>query len=184
MTVDAPGQIGIGQDVVEVEVPGVENALCGISMNGVFRGSAYTNESGNASITLTEPFEAPGTAKLVVTAYNRIPYEGTIPVAEGDIEPPTVPSDVALAADGMLSWSPSADNVGVALYRIYRDTTPHFLVDDRVPTAETTETEYAFPDCVGDPSVNYYFVVTAVDAAENESGSSDTVGEHDYQIEQ
>ena len=105
-------------------------------------------------------------------------------MGEGDLEPPTAPGDAALAADGMLSWSPSSDNVGVALYRIYRDTIPYFLIDDRVPTAETTETEYAFPECVGDPAVNYYFVVTAVDAAENESDPSAAVGEHDYQIEQ
>jgi hypothetical protein len=184
MTVDPPAQIGIGQEVVEVSVPGVQDALCGISMNGEFRGSAYTDAAGNASITLTEPFDAPGTAYLVVTAYNRIPYEGTIPVGDGDFEPPTVPGNVTLVVDGTLSWSPSTDNVGVVLYRIYRDTVAYFLVDDRVPTAETTETEYAFPECVGDPAVNYYFVVTAVDAAENESDPSATVGEHDYQLEQ
>jgi hypothetical protein len=36
---------------------------------------------------------------------------------------------------------------------------------------------------MGDPDINYYFRVTAFDAAQNESGASNTVGEHDYTME-
>ena len=43
----------------------------GLSMNGVLHGSGMTDASGNANLTIT-PFTTTGTAKLVLTAQNRI----------------------------------------------------------------------------------------------------------------
>ncbi len=43
----------------------------GLSMNGVIHGSGMTDASGNANLTIT-PFTTAGTAKLVLTAQNRI----------------------------------------------------------------------------------------------------------------
>ncbi len=49
----------------------------GISLDGVLHGASYIDSSGSANITL-DPFSGPGTADIVVTAQNRIPYTGTI----------------------------------------------------------------------------------------------------------
>jgi hypothetical protein len=100
----------------------------------------------------------------------------------GDVMAPTTPQNVELAADGTLTWSPSTDNVGVDHYCIYRSTTAYYDVDGIVPVRITTSTSESFPGSVGDPDTNYYFRVTAVDAAENESVPSVTVGEHDFQV--
>ena len=43
----------------------------GLSMNGVIYGAGITDASGNLNLTI-EPFTTPGTAKLVLTAQNRI----------------------------------------------------------------------------------------------------------------
>jgi hypothetical protein len=58
---------------LEVEVVGVEGALCALSRDNEFFGSAYTNENGIAIIEVedtigTDPLD------LAVTAFNKIPY--------------------------------------------------------------------------------------------------------------
>ena len=101
----------------------------------------------------------------------------------GDVIAPTVPADVCLESDGTLTWSPSTDNVGVDHYCIYRQTLAFYEVDGISPVRITTSTTELFPGSVGNPETNYYFRVTAVDAAGNESQPSDPVGEHDYEME-
>jgi hypothetical protein len=100
----------------------------------------------------------------------------------GDVVAPTIPQNVSLAADGTLTWSPSTDNVGVDHYCIYRRTAAYYEVDGIVPVRVTTSTSEPFPGSVGNPDMNYYFRITAVDAADNESAPSTTVGEHDFQL--
>jgi hypothetical protein len=108
--------------------------------------------------------------------------EGVGP-AGGDTEPPTAPTNAHFGDDGTLSWSPSSDNTGVTLYNIYRSTQAYFSIEGVPSYSNTTGTSIPLPECVGDPAVNYCFVVTALDAALNESDPSNTVGEHDYQLE-
>ena len=52
----------------------------GLSMNGVIYGAGITDASGNLNLTI-EPFTTPGTAKLVLTAQNRITKIADITVA-------------------------------------------------------------------------------------------------------
>lgn len=98
----------------------------------------------------------------------------------GDTVAPTIPGNVTLARDGALSWSPSVDNIGVHHYRVYRHTLAYFEPQGLIPVATTTATSAQFPGSVGDPSVNYYFRVTAADAAGNESPPSLPVAEFDF----
>ena len=77
---------------LEVEVVGVEGALCAISKNNELFGCAYTDENGYALIELEEPagFQKvvlSDSLDLVVTAYNKIPYEAEILVNS----PPDIP---------------------------------------------------------------------------------------------
>ncbi|HBC45868.1 MAG TPA: hypothetical protein DCZ43_02365 [candidate division Zixibacteria bacterium] len=58
-------------------VQAVPGSYVGISIDGVLHGAGLIGSSGVADITLV-PFTGPGTANIVVTAQNRIPYMGTI----------------------------------------------------------------------------------------------------------
>jgi len=63
-----------------VEVAGVENALCALYREGVIFGSAYTDEYGMATITITEQLTVDENLTLTVTAQNRVPYFAEIQV--------------------------------------------------------------------------------------------------------
>jgi len=89
MTVIHDELITIGAEIFEVEVVGVENALCAISCNNELLGYGYTNENGIATINFFEPTEFMEGAQLVVTTYNKIPYIASIQI--GDSYPPSVP---------------------------------------------------------------------------------------------
>jgi len=89
MTVIHDELITIGAETFEVEVVGLENALCAISCNNELLGYGYTDENGIATVTFFEPTEFMEGAQLVVTAYNKIPYIASIQI--GDSYPPTVP---------------------------------------------------------------------------------------------
>lgn len=101
----------------------------------------------------------------------------------GDTLAPTTPTNVALAADGTLTWSPATDNVGVHHYTIYRHTSAFFGIGGLAPFQTTASTSAAVPEGIGDPAVNYYFRITASDAAGNESPPSATVGAFDYGLQ-
>jgi hypothetical protein len=99
-----------------------------------------------------------------------------------DLQPPTVPTNIALTPEGTLTWSASIDNVGVDHYNIYQTTYAYFTVAGLTPEQTTSGTSASFPQYVGNPAVNHYFRVTAEDAAGNESSPSLTVGEYDSGI--
>jgi hypothetical protein len=58
-------------------VNAVPGSYIGISMGGVIHGTAYVDETGIAEVPLT-PFDTPGTADIVISAQNKIPYIATI----------------------------------------------------------------------------------------------------------
>ncbi|MCL6614630.1 MAG: fibronectin type III domain-containing protein, partial [Firmicutes bacterium] len=87
-----------------------------------------------------------------------------------DTSPPTAPSGLAVARSGSslnLTWSPSADNVGVAGYVVERATSS---TGPFSKMATVTATSYA--DSSVSPNVTYYYRVKAFDAAGNTSGPS------------
>jgi hypothetical protein len=182
MTVDHPSSVPEGAQELVVTVPGVADALVGVSKGGIFYGSAYTDETGTASVQLEPALPPGGTVTLVVTGYNRTPYMTELPVGGGDTEPPTAPSNVQFTADGTLSWSPSTDNIGVQHYLVYRATQPHFNVSGLRPIRVTTDTSAAFPGSIGDVEINYFFRIVAVDLVGNESEASSIAGEFDFQL--
>ncbi len=80
MTVNHSGVMVLGQDSYDVTVVGVEGALCALYGDGVLYGSALTDASGSATITLDEPPAEPTTLTLTVTAYNKVTYQGDVDV--------------------------------------------------------------------------------------------------------
>jgi chitodextrinase len=89
-------------------------------------------------------------------------------LAAPDTTPPTVPTGVNAQGTSTttidVSWTASSDNVGVAQYRVFRN---------GAMIAEVADTAYTDQGLA--PSTSYNYSVRAVDAEDNESGSSVTV---------
>jgi hypothetical protein len=87
LAVSAPDQIAPDATTFELDVPGVADALCALSYQSQFLGSAFTDGSGHAVITITGSLPEGQSIDLVVTGYNRNPYFGTVLV-----QVPAIPS--------------------------------------------------------------------------------------------
>ena len=72
-----PSNITSGTTSVSVST-GVNNTLVAITYNNVIYGRAFTNSSGNATITLTSPPTGVLNYTITATAHNRVTYVGTI----------------------------------------------------------------------------------------------------------
>ncbi len=196
---DQPGPVtGTGPKIkndLDLEVEGPDAA---VYLGNVFSGGeSVTGGSAdrlNTSEIVWLRTPQAGTYTITVSFYSSVqgyaqPFS-IVAVGEevaelgGDTEPPSIPTNVQLTPAGELSWDASTDNVGVAGYRIYRRAMAYFEIEGLTPLGTTTtETSYSVPGSVGDPATNYYFRISAFDAADNESDGSETVGEHDYEIE-
>ncbi len=62
----------------------ISGALVAVSVGGELKGAAYSDGSGAANITFDNPLDVPGELNIVVTAYNKIPYENTINIIAPD----------------------------------------------------------------------------------------------------
>jgi hypothetical protein len=80
MTVIHDDIIYIGNNTFDIQVVGVEDALCAIYRNDTLFGASYTDVSGMATIDIDPPLTVGGDVILTVTAYNKIPYITTIAV--------------------------------------------------------------------------------------------------------
>jgi chitodextrinase len=124
------------------------------------RDENYTNDWGQRFYDL---WAANGKSTPEVMAQQTLTFQ---PVS-GDTEPPTVPGNLVATTIGSgqidLTWDPSTDNIGVVEYWVYRD-------GARVATSANT----SYSDLGLTPSTTYDYNVTAVDAAANESGMSNT----------
>ncbi|HEY7117532.1 MAG TPA: Ig-like domain-containing protein, partial [Tepidisphaeraceae bacterium] len=88
-----------------------------------------------------------------------------------DTQPPTAPSNVVAAGSlGQvnLSWGASSDDVGVTGYQVYRSTSSGFTPSVSNQIATTTALSYRDTVAPG----TYYYLVTATDAAGNQSAAS------------
>jgi len=81
MVVNHDGFLVIGENSYQVNV-GISNALCALydETGHILYGQAYTDSSGNATITLNPVPQATMTLTLTVTAFNKMPYFGTVDV--------------------------------------------------------------------------------------------------------
>jgi len=90
MTVTHDSFIPYGSETFELDVPGIEGALCAVSYQYTLLGYGYTDETGHAIIQFFEPVTAPGEVDLVVTGFNKIPYMTTLTVGAPNT-PPNIP---------------------------------------------------------------------------------------------
>jgi YD repeat-containing protein len=109
-----------------------------------------------------------------VTALDAVNHESaptsTLGVDTPDATAPVAPTGLAaLAFAGQgridLTWTASTDNVGITGYRVYRD-------GDAAPIGTTGGQTTTYSDTTVPSTATHSYVVTAVDAAGNESGQS------------
>lgn len=84
MTAQHDGMLLIGQSSYSVLVPGVVGAACALYADGVLYGSAYTDLTGAATITLDPIPNDPITLTLTATGYNKIPVIESVEVLPPD----------------------------------------------------------------------------------------------------
>lgn len=140
-----------------------------IFRNGVLIASqvqtSYSNMGLNPSTTYLYTVQALDTAGNVSAKSSSVITKTGVLV---DTKSPTVPTGLSVTVVSSsqinLSWSFSIDNVGVAGYTVYRN---------GVPIANTTATSYSNTGLV--PSTNYFYTVSAFDAAGNKSNPSSSV---------
>jgi hypothetical protein len=106
-------------------------------------------------------------------------------LASEDSEAPYAITDLSIALsqspdDLVLTWSVPYDNVGVTFYRVYRDVSAYFSPGPSVLLAITASTTWTDVGAAGDPASNLFYIVTAIDGADNESPPSNRVGEQDF----
>ena len=77
MEVNHSSVLVIGATEITIDA-GLSGALAAISMNGELLAYGHTNESGTIDLTFESGLDVPGTLDLVVTAYNKIPYETSL----------------------------------------------------------------------------------------------------------
>ncbi len=93
-----------------VTVSGVEGALCGLSYNGAFIGSALTDPVGVAVIDIQAALPEDDEALLTVTAYNGIPVQGSVTVTRDPTDvavPRGVREELALAGNYPNPFNPT-----------------------------------------------------------------------------
>lgn len=98
-----------------VRVPGVCGALCGLSFEGGYLGSAFTDASGTALIPVTGALPADQTITLTVTAPNAVVYRGSVDVVphpECTVDPAGI--DVAANPDEIVTVLLTIANTGEA----------------------------------------------------------------------
>ncbi|MBN2830262.1 MAG: T9SS type A sorting domain-containing protein [Candidatus Cloacimonetes bacterium] len=78
MTVSHMPTYFLGAPAFNVTVAGTNNALVSITDNGTLLGSAYTDNTGVASVTLSPAPTAPTTLTVTVTAFNKVTYTADV----------------------------------------------------------------------------------------------------------
>jgi chitodextrinase len=143
----------------------------GVAGYRIYRDGAAVGTSGSTNYSdtgLDSTTRYCYTVAAYDTADNESGQSAQVCATTEDTIDPSVPGDLAVTAVSgnqiNLSWTPSTDNVGVDLYRIYRDGTL---------TSSTSSTTYSDSDL--NPGTQYCYAVAAVDGAGNESGQSNEV---------
>jgi len=123
-------------------------------------GTSYT-DSGLAPGTYYYKVTAEDAAGNISSPSNEA--SGTI----ADTTPPSAPSGLAATASGSsvsLTWTAATDNVGVAVYNVYRGTTSGFAPSGTNQIGQPSGTSFTDTNLA---QGNYFYKVTAQDAAGN-----------------
>jgi hypothetical protein len=195
LQVTHPASIPVGPQALTVTVRDHQGAVLTGALVCAWKGTevyqyGYTTTGGSVNLAI-DPVTT-GPMLLTVTARNMLPYQGTVLVTGGDVIPPAAVDDLVIGptvqGDITLAWSEvTQDTTGAAEtldhYEVYRDTEAYLDPADgltplgTVPAGTTSYTDLT--SGVGQPELNHYYCVIAVDQADNRSAVSNRVGEFD-----
>jgi len=155
-------------------------------------GITYSGEDSNLSLSYLNVKDADASGGKTLTALSSVDADNNSNWSFDLIESVT---DVQAEVSGnsiLITWMASAD---AASYDVYRDTEPNFTpdqtggsnriatgVNDKDPDTAGVQWTDSSDGIVGDVTTNYFYAVTAVDAAENESDPSNKAGEFDFEL--
>ncbi len=114
LTVNHPGAVFFNVSEYEVEVVGVEGALCALYSDGVLYGAAYSGPDGIATIAIEEMLPVGAPITLTVTSYN----------GETVIEDVMVTTDLTIIHDPLPDTKDTLNDY-VVNCTVYSDTTLH-----------------------------------------------------------
>jgi hypothetical protein len=196
LQVTHPAIINLGSQAVTVSVKTSQGTPLNGALICAWKGSevyqyAYTMVGGATNLAVAPV--TTGTMLLTVTARNMLPYEGQIQVTAGDVTPPKAISDltISLSFQGhvLLDWTDvTQDATGAPEtmdhYDVYRDTKAYLDPETGLTPLVTlpygTSSYVDSASGIGQPSLNHFYCVVAVDQAGNRSAPSNRVGEFDY----
>jgi len=129
---DTPAALSVAHDdnvaatatTFDVTVSGVEDALCALCYDGTLYGSAFTDAGGNATIPIVEAPPVGVDLTLTVTAFNAMPYFGSVTAAElyvPEIDATPTAYDVVLDPDEVLIETLEIRNTGEPLSILHFD---------------------------------------------------------------
>jgi hypothetical protein len=145
----------------------------------VYRDRTFLGQTGLTSFLDTGLAEARRYTYRVqaVDASQNRSKMATVTVKTPDTTAPSAPANLSVAAGIVdsqvnldLTWSPSIDNVGVTMYRIYKGTSPA----DLLPVGTSSTPSFTITNAL--PESIVYCAVSAVDAAGNNSAQSAPAG--------
>ncbi|MCK5127140.1 MAG: hypothetical protein KAR42_12875, partial [candidate division Zixibacteria bacterium] len=162
----------IGMTETTVQVPGYENALCAITFNNEILGRAYTDATGNATISFAGELPVGENVKLTVTAFNMMPFMADITV----ITPngPYIVYDLNDIDDGLGNGNGVIDYgetivFGVQLKNVGPDdaTAVGAVLSTSDTYATITDNSASFGDILGDNGTGYVSDAFTVEIASN-----------------
>ena len=139
--------VGVGSAIWQTEDPATSTALGHVEVTVNAGGGSYIVRQGTASASYA----------------SKGPADTTAPTA------PTGPTAAAADTAIDLAWGPATDDVGVTGYRVYRSS-DGLAFAFHAATSATAYTDAGLP-----PAATFWYRITAVDAAANESASTDPV---------
>jgi len=145
-------EIFFDQTTFEVNVAGVEGALCALTLNGTLLDAQYTDTSGSAVMSVRDALPIGDSVRVTITAFNKLTYVADIPVTTSVVP---VEDLCAFLVDTslVLSWS----STGAAAYNIYSDVDPFGTFSTFVGSATDTSFSLSAADTM------LFFIVKSSD---------------------
>jgi hypothetical protein len=167
LTANASDNRGVAS--VQFKVDGANVGSPDTSAPYSFTWNSGTVSDGTHTITAmaTDTSGTPTTSAGVQITTNNAPVP--------DTQAPTTPTNVVGTSNAtavQLTWNASSDNVAVTRYNVHRSTTSGFTPSAANRVGQPTSTSFSDP---GLATGDYYYRVTAEDAAGNISGASTEV---------